>query len=64
VEKNKDKEKVKEKLIIQKKKRRHNNNKNSVCLAKALDLFLWHPILVLVLGILGFVGKGTATGKN
>jgi hypothetical protein len=32
--------------------------KSSVCLVKVLDLFLWHLILVLALGILGFVGKG------
>jgi hypothetical protein len=31
--------------------------KSSVCLVRALDLFLWHPTLVLELGILGFVGK-------
>jgi hypothetical protein len=29
--------------------------KSSVSLAKVLDLFLWHPVLVLVLSILGFV---------
>jgi hypothetical protein len=27
---------------------------------KVLDLFLWHPILVLALGTLGFVGKAAA----
>jgi hypothetical protein len=31
-----------------------------MCLVKVLKLFLWHPILVLALGILGFVGKGAA----
>jgi hypothetical protein len=34
--------------------------KISVCLVKVLALFLWHPILVLTLGILGFVGKSSA----
>jgi hypothetical protein len=48
--------------------------KSVVSLAKVLDLFLWHPILVLVLmtggysvslclltvGILGYVGKSAA----
>jgi hypothetical protein len=34
--------------------------KSSVCSVNVLDLFLWHPILVLVLGILGFVEKGAA----
>jgi hypothetical protein len=29
-------------------------------LLKVLDFFLWHPILVLALGFLGFVGKGAA----
>jgi hypothetical protein len=29
-------------------------------LVKVLELFLWCPILVLVLGILDFVGKGAA----
>jgi hypothetical protein len=27
---------------------------------KVLGLFLWHAILVLVFGILGFMGKGAA----
>jgi hypothetical protein len=44
------------KLIIQK-KIRYNNKKFSV-LSKVLDLFLWHPILVLELDNLGFVGTG------
>jgi hypothetical protein len=49
------------KLIIQKKKKtRYSTTKNSVCSAKVLNLFLWCPILVLALGILGFVGKGAA----
>jgi hypothetical protein len=49
------------KLIIPKRgKKKPKHNKISVCLAKVLDLFLWHPFLVLVLGILGFVGKGAA----
>jgi hypothetical protein len=34
--------------------------KSSVNSTKVLDLFLWHSILVLVLGILGYVGKGAA----
>jgi hypothetical protein len=32
--------------------------KNRYSSVKALDLLLWRPILVLALGILGFVGKG------
>jgi hypothetical protein len=32
--------------------------KSLVCLVRVLDLFLWCPILVLVLGILEFVRKG------
>jgi hypothetical protein len=36
------------------------NNKILVILAKVLDLFLWCPILVWELGILGFVEKGAA----
>jgi hypothetical protein len=27
-------------------------------LVKFLDLLLWHPVLIFVLGILGFVEKG------
>jgi hypothetical protein len=42
------------------KKNRYNNNKQFRLLSKRLDLFLWHPILVLVLSILGFLGKGAA----
>jgi hypothetical protein len=38
----------------------YSNNKSSVCYVKVLDLFFWHPILVLALGILCFVGKGAA----
>jgi hypothetical protein len=45
------------KLIIQKKS--ETTTESSVCLVKVLDLFLWHPILVLELGSLGFVGKGS-----
>jgi hypothetical protein len=53
------------KLIIQKKKRKKKptsiaTSKSSVCFIKVLELFLWHPILVLVLGIPGFVGKHAA----
>jgi hypothetical protein len=42
-------------------RKRKSNNKNSVCLVRVLDLLLWHPILVLLLGILGFVGYGAAS---
>jgi hypothetical protein len=42
------------KLIIKK----TGTTKSLVCLAKVLDLFLWHLILVLLLGILGFCGEG------
>jgi hypothetical protein len=31
--------------------------KHLVCSAKVLDFFLWHPILVLVVGILSFAGR-------
>jgi hypothetical protein len=54
------------KLIIQKKKKEKEETpckavtKSLVCLVKVLELFLWCPILVLVLGILGFVGKCAA----
>jgi hypothetical protein len=48
------------KLIIQKKKEGTATTKSSVCLVKFLDLFLQHPILLLVFGILGFLGKGAA----
>jgi hypothetical protein len=34
--------------------------KSSVCWVKVIDLFFWHPIRVLALGILNFVGKGAA----
>jgi hypothetical protein len=34
--------------------------KISVCMAKVLDLFLWHPFLVFVLGILDFLRKDAA----
>jgi hypothetical protein len=47
------------KLIIQGKKT-GTKTASSVCSAKVLDLFFWCPILVLALGILGFVGKGAA----
>jgi hypothetical protein len=47
------------KLIIQKKKT-PGTAKSSVCLVRILDLFYWHPIMVLALGILGFVRKGAA----
>jgi hypothetical protein len=46
------------KLIIQKTGK--VTTKISVCSVKVLDLFLWYPILVLVLGILGFVVKGAS----
>jgi hypothetical protein len=53
--KNKNKKIVMDNLVIQKKK-----PKSSVCLIKFLNLFLWHPILVLALDILSFMGKGAA----
>jgi hypothetical protein len=61
-DKNRDKKIVIVKLIIQKKKTPPDTatTKNSVCLVKVLELFLWCLILVLMLGILGFVGKGAA----
>jgi hypothetical protein len=46
------------KLITQKKIR--YNNKKFGLLSKVLDLLLWHPILVLELDNLDFVGKGGA----
>jgi hypothetical protein len=45
-------------LIRQKKKTQVSNKKSLVCLVRVLDLLFWCPILVLALGILGFVGKG------
>jgi hypothetical protein len=42
------------------KKTQQQQQKSSVSLAKVLDLLLWWPILILVLGILGYVGKGAA----
>jgi hypothetical protein len=47
-------------LIIQGEKKGTTGTKSLVCLVKALDLFLWHPILILAFGILGFVGKDDA----
>jgi hypothetical protein len=47
------------KLIIQK-KIGTTTTEISVCSAKVLDLFLWCLILILVLGILGFVGRSAA----
>jgi hypothetical protein len=62
--KNKDKDTVMVKLIIQKKKERKTpgkaTTKSSVCLLKVLDLLLCYPILIWALSILGFVQKGTA----
>jgi hypothetical protein len=60
---NGDKEIVIVKLIIQRKKKETGTTtrKRSVCLAKVLDLFFLHPVLVLVLGILSFVGKGAGS---
>jgi hypothetical protein len=47
------------KLRIQRRKVKAKvQQQTSVCSAKVLDLFLWCPILVLVVGILGFVGEG------
>jgi hypothetical protein len=49
------------KLILQKKEPPSTTaTKSSVCSAKVLDLLLLCPILVLVLGILGFLRKGAA----
>jgi hypothetical protein len=55
-------------LIIQKKKKnpktketRYNNNKWFVCSVKFLDLFLWCPILLFAVDVLGFMGKATAS---
>jgi hypothetical protein len=64
-DKNKDKKIVMVKLMIKTHTHTHTKSsttipKCSVCSAKVLDLFLWHPILVLALGILVFVGKGDA----
>jgi hypothetical protein len=57
--KKRDKKIVMVKLIIQEKRKIGTaTKKSSVCSVKVLDLFLWCPILVLVLGILDFVGKG------
>jgi hypothetical protein len=38
--------------------------KGMVSSTKVLDLVLWHPILVLALGILSYVGKGAAPLLN
>jgi hypothetical protein len=57
--KNRDKKIVMVKLTTQEKKT-GTATKSSVCLVRVLDLFLWCPILVLVLGVLGFVEKGAA----
>jgi hypothetical protein len=50
------------KLIIQQQKNPPGTatTKSTVCLVKVLEFFLMHPILVLVLGILGFLEKGAA----
>jgi hypothetical protein len=48
-------EKTKKKKKIEKSS--CNSNKCLVGLAKVLDFFLWYLILVLVLGILGYVGE-------
>jgi hypothetical protein len=59
VGKNKDRKIVMIKFIIQKEKKTAGiaTTESSVCLVKVLELFLWHPILILALGILGFVEK-------
>jgi hypothetical protein len=54
---NREKKIIMEKLIVQE-KRDTTTTKCTECLVKFLDLLLWHPILILVLGILGFVEKG------
>jgi hypothetical protein len=46
--KNRDKKIVMVKLIIQKKKTRYRNNKKFSLLVKVLELFLRHPIIILV----------------
>jgi hypothetical protein len=56
--KNRDKKIVMVKLIILKKSEVQQQQKSSVSSAKVLELFLWCPILLLMLGILGYVGKG------
>jgi hypothetical protein len=49
------------KLIIQKEETPDKaTTKSSVCLVKFPELLLQHPILVLSVGILGFLGKGAA----
>jgi hypothetical protein len=52
------------KLIIQKTNNQKTPGtaitKSSVCLVNVLELFLWCPVLVLMLGFLGFLGKGAA----
>jgi hypothetical protein len=49
------------KFIIQKKKHiSYSNNKKFNLLSKSSELILWCPVLVLVLDILGFVGKVAA----
>jgi hypothetical protein len=58
--KNTDKKIVMIKLIIQKEKKKNtifSNNKMFSYLVKVLELFLWGQILVLALGILGFVAR-------
>jgi hypothetical protein len=53
---NREKKIIIEKLILQK-----NPDTTTKCTdypVKFLDLLVWHPVLILVLGILGFVGKG------
>jgi hypothetical protein len=47
-------------IIIIIKKTGTTTTKSFDCSVKILDLLLWRPILVLILGILGFVGKGCA----
>jgi hypothetical protein len=46
--------------ITHTKKTRYNNHNKFSLLGEVLDLLLWCPILVLALGILGFVGKSAA----
>jgi hypothetical protein len=41
-----------EKLIIQKRKMGTTTTKSLICSVKVLNLLLWHPILLLALGIL------------
>jgi hypothetical protein len=60
VGKNRDKKIVICKINDTKGKKTVTTTKCSISLAKVLDLFHWCPILVLMLSILGLVGKDAA----